>query len=55
MACCSRPPIEPLEAPVMVKELLPDLRLVPAGPDELGTGDVPQLVERDAREEACGL
>lgn len=55
VACCSRPPIEPSEAAVTVEELLPDLRLVPAGPDELGTGDVPQLVERDTGKEACGL
>lgn len=51
----SRPPVEPLEVPVMVEELLPVLRLVSAVVAKLGTGDVPQLIERDTREEVCGL
>lgn len=51
MVCRSRLPVELLESPVVFKVILPG----PAKGTEPGTGNVPQLIERDSRKDMRGL
>ncbi|MEU4101759.1 hypothetical protein [Streptomyces tanashiensis] len=51
VVCRSRLPVELLEFPVVFKVILPG----PAKGTEPGTGNVPQLIEKDSRKEMRGL